>query len=70
MVGGGSIIHNRFFIHNVGFDFAIALKELDDEHVNELVEIVEKQINNAKRMLKVFRNKNKAKKYYVEITIE
>jgi len=31
VVGGENIIHNKFFVHNVGFDFAIAIDDINEE---------------------------------------
>lgn len=57
LVGEISKIQGRFFTHNVGFDFAIALRNTEEEF-KELVEIVKGQIKNAELMLDVLNRKD------------
>ena len=52
IVGGQNTIDRKFFIHNVGFDFAIALKNLNDD-LDKISEIIKNQIKSAEIMLEV-----------------
>jgi hypothetical protein len=53
--GGEDHIPLRFFIHNVGLDFAIAVKDIDNrEERQSLVNAVKEQIEVARNLLDVF----------------
>ena len=67
LVGGINKIQGRFFTHNVGFDFAIALRNTAEE-LAELVKIVKNQINNAEIMLEVLKGKD-TRKYVTNIEL-
>lgn len=54
VVGGKDEIDNKFFTHNVGFDFAIALKEIDDADLQRLNIIIREQLESAKLLLDIF----------------
>ena len=70
VVGGTNKITNKFFIHNIGFDFAIALEKIDDYAINELIEILRCQIKNAESILEIFKNKNQTKSFNTQIMIK
>jgi len=70
VVGGINVIQNRFFTHNIGFDFAFALKEIDDNLLNELVEIIREQIENAESILDILKNKNQTRSFNTQIIIK
>jgi len=70
VVGGTNKITNKFFIHNIGFDFAIALKKINDNAINELIEIVRCQIKSAESILEIFKDKNQTKSFTTQITIK
>ena len=71
VVGGENKIHNRFFTHNIGFDFAYALDNVDDKNsIRELVEIIKQQIENANLLLELLRNKNQTKSFNTKIIIK
>ena len=71
VVGGESKIHNRFFTHNMGFDFAYGLNSVDDDDsIKDLAYIIKQQIKNAYLLLDVLRNKNRTKKFTTIIEIE
>jgi len=71
VVGGKNKIHNRFFTHNIGFDFAYALNSLDNENsIEELAKIIKQQIENAYLLLDILKNKNQTKKFNTIIKIE
>ena len=70
VVGGRNKITNKFFVHNIGFDFAFALEEIDDNSLEELIEIVRQQINNAGSILDIFRNKNQTKSFNTQVIIK
>ena len=72
VVGGDEKIYNRFFTHNIGFDFAYVLKDVDDsDSIKDLAEMIKKQIDNAYLLLDIiFENKNQTKKFNTIIEIE
>lgn len=71
VVGGVDNIENKFFTHNVGFDFALAVRRFDDEKsLRELFNLIKTQIKNAESLLNVFKHRNKARKFSTEIAIE
>jgi hypothetical protein len=65
-------VPRRFFVHNLGFDFAIVLKDLSDEAgFKKLVEIIEGQIKNSEELIKVFNGeKLSIESYYTSLKIE
>lgn len=67
VVGGRSKIDRKFFTHNAGFDFAVAMENTEDD-LKELVEILKKQIQNAELMLSVLKNKE-VRKYVTNIEL-
>jgi len=71
VVGGEKKIHNRFFTHNIGFDFAYALNSVDNgDSIEELAKIIKQQIENAYLLLDILKNKNQTKKFNTIIKIE
>jgi len=62
VIGGENRIPNRFFTHNIGFDFAYALNSVDD-NIGDLVDIIKKQIESANLLLQVLRRENQVKKF-------
>jgi len=53
--GGEDYIPLKFFVHNVGLDFAIAVKDIDDRSERQLlVNTVKEQIEIARNLLDVF----------------
>lgn len=63
VIYGKKVIDRRFFIHNVGFDFAYALPQIDDYYMKELAQILKRQASAAEDMLKIFSNKKKVKSF-------
>ena len=59
VVGGKDKIDNKFFTHNVGFDFAFALKEIYDTDLQILKTIILEQLKSAERLLDIFTNKKR-----------
>ncbi len=72
VVGGNDKIDNRFFTHNIGFDFAIALQNIDEQGRRKLRDIiVEKQLKIAELLLDIFEGrKRKVKNYNAMVEIE
>jgi hypothetical protein len=71
VVGGENKIYNRFFTHNIGFDFAYALESVDNsDSIKDLAEILKCQIKNARSLLGILRNKNQTKKFNTIIKIQ
>lgn len=67
VVGGRSKINRKFFTHNAGFDFAVAMGNTEDD-LKELVEILKKQIQNAELMLDVLKKKE-VRKYVTNVEL-
>jgi hypothetical protein len=63
VVGGKDKIDNKFFTHNIGFDFAIALKELEEADLQRLSTIIREQLESAKLLLDIFANKKRVKEF-------
>lgn len=59
VVGEVNIISNKFFTHNVGFDFALAIKDV--KKLTSFLRLVKIQIGNAEILLKNLNEKNKTK---------
>jgi hypothetical protein len=68
--GGEDHIPLKFFIHNVGLDFAIAVKDIDNrEERQSLVNTVKEQIEIARNLLDVFEGR-KVKAYVARTLIQ
>lgn len=70
VVGGISVVKNRFFTHNVGFDFAIAMKDAGTRNMQSLVKVIKGQLRDAESLLKILRTKNRAKVFNTNVVIE
>ena len=71
LVGGTDKITNKFFIHNVGFDFAFALNDISSSSdVAKLIQIIREQLKNAELILDIFKDKNQTKSFNSTIIIE
>lgn len=56
VISGKKKIDKRFFTHNTGFDFAMAIGNTKD-NVEELVEIIKEQLRTSECMLEILENK-------------
>jgi len=54
VIGGKKFIDKRFFTHNIGFDFSIAMKDLSDFELNKLTSLIKEQIECAETLIKIF----------------
>lgn len=61
VVGGKNKIDKRFFTHNVGFDFAIAL-EIDERNIKRLFTVIQKQLKSAEKFLDIFFSEKRGKR--------
>jgi len=68
VVGGVKIIQNRFFTHNLGFDFAIAIEDIN--HLRSFLDLVKRQIKNSEMLLKIMKEKNKTKLFSSNLVVE
>ena len=57
LIGGKKDVPTRFFTHNVGFDFAFAMRNF--ETIDLLPLIIKEQIENAKELLKILKREKK-----------
>lgn len=56
VIGEKTKIDKRFFTHNVGFDFAMAIDSIKD-NLEELVEIIKEQLRASECMLAILENR-------------
>lgn len=70
IVGGVRTITNKFFTHNAGFDFALALENTSPKNMKELIMVVKGQISNAKSLLDVLRDRNRVRLFNDSLEIE
>jgi hypothetical protein len=56
VIGERTKIDKRFFTHNTGFDFAIAIGNIKD-NVEELVKIIKEQLRASESMLEILENR-------------
>lgn len=70
LVGNLNVLYNRFFIHNYGFDFAIAVENLETENMNKLTKIINSQIENAKLLLGIFKKESNVSLFNTKIFVE
>jgi len=68
VVGGVKIIQNRFFTHNLGFDFAIAIEDINN--LRSFLDLVKRQIKNSEMLLKIMKEKNKTKLFSSNLVVE
>ncbi|MEN3013527.1 MAG: hypothetical protein ABDH23_02790 [Endomicrobiia bacterium] len=62
-------IDTKFFIHNVGFDFAISFEKLDKNALRDIKNMIKNQIEIAENILSIFSGK-KVKYYNTQVTIK
>jgi hypothetical protein len=68
VVGGVNVIQNRFFTHNLGLDFAIAIK--DTHNLKSFLQLVKEQIKSSETLLQVLKDKNKTKLFSLNVVVE
>jgi len=68
VVGGVKIIQNRFFTHNLGFDFAIAIEDINN--LRSFLDLVKRQIKNSEMLLRIMKEKNKTKLFSSNLVVE
>lgn len=67
-VGGEEVITNKFFTHNLGFDFAVAIPDMANLH--KFIQIVAEQISCAEKLAQIMQNKNRTKSYVSRLEVE
>ncbi len=70
VVGNTKVITNKFFTHNAGFDFALALENMHNDKLYELVEIIEQQLRAAEFLLDILKHKNRTRLFNTNIQVE
>ena len=68
VVGGQDKIDGKFFIHNVGFDFALAIKNIEEKR-RVLDSIVKNQIKIAKKLITIL-EKKPVSRYETEVKVD
>jgi len=58
LIGDYKIIYNRFFTHNFGFDFALAIADTEIGSINKLTRVINAQIENAEKLLNILKKGN------------
>jgi len=48
----------NIFTHNSGFDFALAIKDIETESISKLIQVINSQIESAKKLLDVIKERN------------
>ena len=51
LIGGATLLPNRFFHHNVGFDFALTAEAPDSDSIKN---IIKEQIDSAHNLMKIY----------------
>ena len=64
IIGGREFIDRRFFTHNIGFDFAIAMNNLSDSEFIKLSSVVKEQIESAETLIRVFSRRQPEVKFF------
>lgn len=59
IAGNTGTLTNKFFTHNAGFDFAMAMTKLNRTVLEKFVDIVRNQIENAESLLNLLTDKNR-----------
>jgi hypothetical protein len=71
VVGDAKIIQNRFFTHNIGFDFAIALvRNPNTEEIKKFIDVIKSQIDSAEKLLNILKEKNQTKSFNTILKFE
>lgn len=68
VVAGPKVITNKFFTHNYGFDFAIAIDDTED--LSPFIKLIKSQIQNSEKLLKILKDENKTWLYSENIEAE
>ena len=63
IVGKRDKVDNKFFTHNVGFDFAVSLDKIDEVNVERLYIIIKKQLESAEQFLDIILGKKRVKEF-------
>lgn len=70
LIGNSNVVYNRFFTHNSGFDFALAIKDIETESISKLIQVINSQIESAKKLLDVIKERNNVVLFNTIIEIE
>lgn len=70
IVGNTKIIQNRFFTHNTGFDFAMALDHTSKNELDKFIEVITKQIESSEKLLNILSEKNATKLFNSVLELE
>lgn len=68
VVGKSKVIGNKFFTHNQGFDFALAIPSI--RKLDNFIKVVKDQIKGARLLLNILKDKHKTAIYSSIIKIE
>jgi hypothetical protein len=62
VIGGWERIQRRYFIHNAGFDFALAIKDVNsEEEIKVLRKIIKEQLKVANKLLEIIEREKEVK---------
>ena len=65
VVGNFRIITNKFFTHNVGLDFAVAIEDATD--FSSIFKVVKRQVRDAEQLRKILLEKNRTRVFSSEL---
>ena len=68
VVWGRDYIPNKFFTHNVGFDFALAIN--DEKKLLRFIELINTQIKSAESLLEILKKENKPQMFSTVLEIK
>jgi len=68
VVGNTEIIGNKFFTHNHGFDFAIAIPEI--KNLKIFMTVIREQVTSAELLLNILKDKHQTRVYSSSVTIK
>ncbi|MFC1730387.1 hypothetical protein ACFL6I_08635 [candidate division KSB1 bacterium] len=70
VIGNTHVVTNKFFTHNVGFDFGIALKDTSEESIKEFISLIKSQVKASQALKKVLREKNTTRLFNSKLEIK
>jgi hypothetical protein len=70
IAGNTDVLSNKFFNHNEGFDFALAMPEPDETSLAKLLEIINTQILNAESLLNMLKDKHRTVSFNTRLELK
>ena len=70
IAGNTRKLSNKFFTHNDGFDFALAMEDINKESKAEFISLIREQVGYGEELLSLLQNKHTARLYKTSLEIE